>query len=176
MAFFFNWNFTVKTCPQNAKVWYRSRRCNRILRSYSCNVVKEFITTFGKQDGRIVWYGVLPRHTYAYWLPLLYKLNSRSYDTTDSVILQRILWFPLKSHTTDSVFLVCNQIVNWVYQRWFNTNLSLNWLEPGSQNYYFQRLFKILMGIFASLSISLWCMCLTLLVKCLSNFRAIGKL
>ena len=33
-------------------------------------------------------------------------------DTTEFVISQRILWFPLESKTTDSVFPWCNQITN----------------------------------------------------------------
>ena len=52
--------------------------------------------------------------------PLFCKLNSRSYDTT---VLWYYLWFPLKSHTTDSVFLGCNHIASWIYQKWFNTNI-----------------------------------------------------
>ena len=48
--------------------------------------------------------------------------NLCSNNTTDSVMLQRILWFPLESHTTDSVFLRCNQNVSWGYQIWLNTN------------------------------------------------------
>ena len=42
-CYFFSWSFVVKTCPQNAKVWYRSRRLNRISMSYLRNALKEFI-------------------------------------------------------------------------------------------------------------------------------------
>ena len=51
---FFNKGFIVKTCPQNTEVWYRSRRCNRISRSYPCNALDEFILTIREQDGRVV--------------------------------------------------------------------------------------------------------------------------
>ena len=42
--------------------------------------------------------------------PLFCTLNLLANNTTNSVILQRSLRFPLESHKTDSVFLGCNQI------------------------------------------------------------------
>ena len=61
-CYFFSYNITVKTCPQNAKVhWYKSCRCNRIMGSYSCNARKEFIT-IGKRGDLIVIYRFVPRN------------------------------------------------------------------------------------------------------------------
>ena len=51
---FLSRSFIVKTCPQNAEVWYRSRLLNWISRSYLCNALKEFIITFREQDDRDV--------------------------------------------------------------------------------------------------------------------------
>ena len=51
---FFSRSFCVKTCPQNAEVWYRSCRLNRISRSYLCNALKEFLITIREQDDRVV--------------------------------------------------------------------------------------------------------------------------
>ena len=119
---FFSRSFNVKTFPQNAEVWYRSRRWNRSSRSYLCNALTEFIITIREQDDRVVEYWFLPRNTYTYCLPRLCMLSLCSNNTTDSVMLQRILWSPLELHTTDSVFLGCNQIASWWYQGWLDTN------------------------------------------------------
>ena len=152
---FFSKSFIVKTCPQNAEVWYRSRRLNWISRSYLCNAPKEFIITIREQDDRVVWYWFLPRNTYTYCLPWLCMLNLCSNNTTDFVMLQRILWFPLELLTTDSVFLGCNQIASWGYQGWLIINLSLIWSEAGREKYYLQRFFvKILMFLFWSSSVT----------------------
>ena len=50
-------------------------------------------------------------------------------------IIQRILWFPLESHTTESVSLGCNQIASWRYQWWLLTQTS-HWIghNPGVRN------------------------------------------
>ena len=139
--FFISRNFIVKTCPQNAEVWYRSRRWNQISMSYLCNTLKELIITIREQDDRVVWYWFLPRNTYKCCLPWLCMLNLCSNNTTDSVMLQRILWFLLESHTTDCVFIGCNQIASRGYQGWLNTNQSLIWSEVERGKYYLQRCF-----------------------------------
>ena len=143
---FFSRNLIVKTCPQNAEVWYKSRWLNRILRSYLCNALKEFIITIREQDDRVVWYWFLPRNTYTYCLPWSCMLNLCPNNTTDYVMLQRILWFPLESHTTDSVFPGCNQIASWWYQGWL--------IIARREKYYLQIFFvRILMFLFGSFSV-----------------------
>ena len=87
----------VKTCPQNVKVWCKSRRRNWIWRSYVCTKPKEFIITIRELDIWIVWYWILSRSTYTHCLPLFCMFNLYPNNTMDSVTLLRILWFTLGS-------------------------------------------------------------------------------
>ena len=87
-------SFIVKAYTQDAEDWYRSCRWNRISRSYLSNALTEFIITIREQDGWVFLYWFLPRNTYTYCLPRLCMLNLCLNNTTDYVMLQRILWLP----------------------------------------------------------------------------------
>ena len=76
--------------------------------------------------------------THTYWSPLFWKLNSRSYNTTDSVILQLILWFPLKSQSVcislcRVFFSTAAEVKFYSDQTIVNTNLATSKLHEISR-------------------------------------------
>ena len=88
-------------------------------------------------------------------------------------IIQRILWY--YNGYCDCHWNRIQRIL------WFNTN-TCHWIiqNPGGQNYYLQRIFKILMSIFVSLSIFLYAVCFSTVaevpVKFQSNQTHISRL
>ena len=112
---FFSRSFIVKTCSQNAQVWYRSRQWNRIARPYLCNA------PFGNKMIEL-------SNIDSYHETLIHIAYHGRACSICVQIIQRILCCNngfCNFHWNCIQRILCsygNKIASWGYQGWLNTN------------------------------------------------------